>query len=88
MHAFPAVLPLRVGEEAIQYLGVEIALAFEIRIEAAVRESRACHDLCDRNGFKAVAIEQPSCAVDDLFLCFSAMSSGIWHPSPPVAATI
>jgi hypothetical protein len=45
MHALPATLPIRVGEETSQNLGIEIALAIEIAIESAVRETGGCHDL-------------------------------------------
>ena len=38
MHTFPAVFPVRVGEEARQNFGVEVALAFEVAVKSAVRE--------------------------------------------------
>ena len=65
MHALPAVLPLRIGEETVHDFGIQIALTAEIRIETAVRKSRARHDLSDGHALKTMAVEKLSCAVDD-----------------------
>jgi hypothetical protein len=35
-YSLPTIFPMRISEEAIQHFGVEIALAFEIRVEATV----------------------------------------------------
>ena len=42
--AFPSALPIRIGEEAPQYLRIEIALAFEVGVECAPGQSRLPHD--------------------------------------------
>jgi len=56
-------VPLRVGEEAPQYRGIQIAIAFEIAIEPDVRQARTGHDLVERDTLKIMPIEQPACAV-------------------------
>jgi hypothetical protein len=57
MHPFPAAFPLRVGEKASEYFGIQIALALEITVESAVRKSYTSHDLVERNTLKTMAIE-------------------------------
>jgi len=81
-HAFPATLPVWVGEEASENFGVEIALAAEIAVEAAVGEAGAGHDLLDGDAFKTVAIEEPARAVNYGFLDLGAVSNGIRHKAP------
>ena len=70
VHSFPAVFPVGIGEEATEYLGVQIALAFEIAVKAAVGEARASHDLLDRNTLEAMAIELSPCTINDLSFHF------------------
>jgi hypothetical protein len=70
VHTFPAVLPIGIGEEAPQDFCVQIALAFEIAVEAAVGQACASHDLLDRNILEPVAIELSSCTIDDLSFHF------------------
>src|ERR1700733_12053171 len=79
MHAFPTVLPLRIGEKAIQNFGIQIALTLEIGVKAAVRQPDTGHDLSDGHIFESIAIEQTTCAGDDSLLGFKAMAGGIWH---------
>jgi hypothetical protein len=57
MHPFPATLPVRVGEEASQDFGVEIAFTSEITIESAMREVGALHNLANGNIVEAMAVE-------------------------------
>ena len=57
MYTLPTILPVRVGEEASQDLGVKIAFAFEIAIEAAVRQICALHNLADGDVVETMAIE-------------------------------
>src|SRR5580692_10826755 len=79
-----AVAPVRVtsvGKEASQHLGIEVALALEVAIEAPAGQSGAFHDLVERDFFKAVAVKETACAGDDLFLHFCAVTDGIRHGS-------
>jgi hypothetical protein len=78
-HAFPAALPIRIGEEAAENFGVEIGLALEIAVKAAVRQARASHDLAYGDIIKAAAIEKPSGVLNNLAFYFSAMTGGIRH---------
>src|SRR5260370_17869475 len=78
-HAFPATLPFRVGEEAIQHFGVEIALAIEITVETAMGQSRSGHNLLDGDTLKAVAIEELARAFNDGFLDYRAMTRRVRH---------
>jgi hypothetical protein len=57
MHTFPATFPLRVGEEAPYYLGIKVALAFEIAIKSTVRKTDTGHNLVERDTLKAMAIK-------------------------------
>src|SRR5438132_11489376 len=79
MHTLPTALPLWVGEKASQNSSIQIALAFEITIEPAVRQARTGHDLAQRYALKAILIKQLACAVDDPSLYCRAMTSGIRH---------
>src|SRR6266849_2760926 len=79
MHTLPAALPFRIGEEASQNFGIEIAFTFEIAIEAAVCETRTGHDLLKRDIFESVSIEQFSRTLNDVFSYFLAVAGGIWH---------
>src|SRR5712672_37492 len=79
VHALPAVLPFRVGEEASQHFGVEVTFAFEIAVETAVGETGAGHDLLNRNILETVAIEKLSRALNDVFSHFCAVAGGIGH---------
>ena len=79
LHALPATFPVGVGEEAGEDFGVEIALAMEITIEAAVREAGASHDLLDGDTLKAMAIEKFASAVDDGLLDGRAVSKRVRH---------
>src|SRR5437868_15387800 len=79
VHALPAVLPFRIGEEASQHFGVEVALAFEIAVETAVGETCAGHDLLNRNILEAVAIEKLSRALNDVFSHFCAVAGWVGH---------
>jgi len=58
-------------------LGVEIAFAFEIAVEAAAGEARTGHDLLERDTLKAMAIEELAGAVNDVFLDCGAVTSGV-----------
>ena len=53
MDAFPATLPIRIGEEASQDLHVEIALAFEVAVESAMEECMV-NAFFDASTFKQV----------------------------------
>jgi hypothetical protein len=86
VHSLPAVFPFRVSKKAIQHLGIEIALTFEVGIEATVREPRTRHDLSDRYIFETMAIEQSTGAVDDPLPLLCTMTSGIRHRFPPELA--
>src|SRR5258708_6227015 len=79
MHAFPAPLPFRIGEEASQNFRVEVALAFKIAIESAVREAGPGHNLLKRDVFESISIEKPPRALNDVFSYFRAVACGIGH---------
>src|SRR5690242_10955665 len=79
MHSFPAAFPFRIGEEAPQHLGIQIALTLEVTIESAVRQAGAGHDLLQRNALKAIPVKQLACTVDDVFLDRRAMTSRVGH---------
>jgi hypothetical protein len=57
VYAFPAILPLGIGKEAAQDLGIEIAFAAEITVEAARRKAGTGHDLSERNILETVPIK-------------------------------
>jgi hypothetical protein len=57
MHTLPAAIPFWVGEEAFQHLGVQIAFAREVPIEAAMGETSVGHDLLDRDAIKSKSVE-------------------------------
>ena len=78
-HAFPAAFPIRVGEKAVENLGVKVALAVEIAVKTAVSEAGAGHDLVDGDTFKAMAIEKFAGALDDVFLDGRPMGNGVRH---------
>jgi hypothetical protein len=52
-----AALPVRIREETPQNFRGQIAFTLEIIIEAAVRQSRASHDLVQQDIIKATAIK-------------------------------
>ena len=79
--AFPAALPIWIGEEAPQYLRVQLALALEIAVEASVCEARPGHDLSDGDIIKAVAIEEPARALNDFPFYLGTVASGVGHKS-------
>src|SRR5712691_7023658 len=81
-HAFPATLPFGIGEKAVEHLGIEIAFAIEIAVEAAVGQARAGHNLVDGDTLKAVAIEELARAFNDGFLDYRAMARRIRHGAP------
>lgn len=56
-HAFPATFPFRISEQTAQDFGIQLAFAFEVAVEATVREAGAGHNLADGNIVKAVPIE-------------------------------
>src|SRR5258706_11100552 len=78
-HAPPTVLPLGVGEKAVQDFGIQVALALKIAVEPAVGEASVSHDLCDRNIFKTTPVEKPAGTVDDQALGFDAVAGGVGH---------
>jgi hypothetical protein len=77
MYALPAVIPFRVGEEALQHFGVEIALARKVFVETAMGEAGAAHDLLDRYAIESEAVEQLSGALDDSGPGFRAVIRGV-----------
>jgi hypothetical protein len=79
VHALPAALPFRVGEEASQHFGVQITLAFEIAVETAVGQTGAGHDLLNRNILEAMAIEKLPRALNDVFSYFCAVAGWVGH---------
>jgi hypothetical protein len=46
-------------------LGVQIALRREVTIKASAREPGFGHDIVNRHGVEAVAVEQPAGALKD-----------------------
>lgn len=46
-------------------LGIKLAFALKITVEAASRQARSGHDIIDRDGTVTVAIKQLYCALDD-----------------------
>lgn len=64
---------------ANHHFRIQIRLAFEIGVKAAVSQFCPRHDLSDGCAFESMAIEQPSCAVDDPFPGLLAMYGGIRH---------
>src|SRR5262249_23166107 len=80
--ALPAVLPFGIGEEAGHHLRVEVALALEVGVEAAVREPGSGHDPRDRDALEAEAVEEAARAVDDASLHFGVAGGGVGHGAP------
>src|SRR5258707_15379323 len=78
-NSFPAAFPIRIGEEASQYLGVEIALAVEVAVESAAGQPRVGHDGIDRDTFESLSIEQAAGAFDDSPANPLAMTGWIGH---------
>src|SRR6516225_446284 len=62
---FPAAVPARIGEEALQRLGIEIALAGEVPVEAAMGQAGFRHDPPDRHAVETVPVEQSAGRADD-----------------------
>jgi hypothetical protein len=79
VHAFPAIFPFGVGEEATEDFGVEIAFTMEIAVEAAVGEAGSGHNLSDRDILKTVAIEELAGAFDDILFHRRAVASWVGH---------
>jgi len=77
--AFPTTFPIGASEEAGEDLGVEIALAFEIAVEAAAGQARAGHDLLNGDTLETMAIEKLAGAIDDGFLYDCAVTDGLGH---------
>src|SRR5580693_1926699 len=77
--ALPAVLPFRIGEEAAEDLYVEITLAGEVAVKAAVGQSGAGHNLLEGDTVKSVAIEEAPRALHDFLSDFVAVSCRIRH---------
>src|SRR5690348_12982023 len=73
MDAFPAVVPVRIGKEALQHLRVQIALAREVSVKSAVGETRVGHDLLNRDAIKPKPVEQLSSTQNDSGPGFPAM---------------
>src|SRR5579872_473531 len=80
--SFPATFPFRVRKEAAQDLDVQIALALEITVKAAVRQPGSGHNLVERNAVKSVAVEEPPRALHNLLSHLVAVSCRIWHFVP------
>jgi hypothetical protein len=57
MYPFPAILPVGVGEKASQDFGIEIAFAFEITVESAVRQVGDFYNLANGDIVEAKAVE-------------------------------
>jgi hypothetical protein len=74
LDALPAAFPFWIGEEAAEHLGVQIAFTFEIAVEATMRQAGPSHDLVNGDAFKAVAIEELACTLNDLFLYCRTMT--------------
>src|SRR6516165_5397774 len=79
INAFPAAPPIRISEEASQYLRIKIALAFEVGVEGAPGQSRLRHDGIYRDTFKSVSIKQPAGTLDNSAPNLVAMTRGIRH---------
>src|SRR5260370_41579632 len=77
MHIFPAVFPVRVGKEARQYFGIEVALAIEVAIKPAVRQAGSGHDLMERNSLKSIAVEKLASAINDYSLYGGAVTNWV-----------
>jgi len=82
LYPLPAVLPFRVGKKAIQRFDIKIALAFEVVVESAARQTRARHDLVKGYLLKAMAVKKPACALNDPAPDFNAVSFRIGHGIP------
>jgi hypothetical protein len=79
VNPLPAILPIGISEETAQDFSVEITLAFEIAVKAAMGQTRARHDLLYRHVLKTVAIKQPARAINDVSFHFRAMTGRIGH---------
>jgi hypothetical protein len=87
LYALPFSVPFRVCEETFQHLRVEVALAGEVTVEAAVRETGIIHDLLDRDALESESVEQFARAGDDpgaRFFTFDDISH-IGSPSDRIA---
>src|SRR5436190_1174885 len=69
------------AQEVANGLRIDLVLAAEMAIEAAVRQARARHDLLDRNLGEPLAVEQPSGAFEDPFPRILLALLGIGHLS-------
>src|SRR5258708_32705979 len=74
---FPSTLPIRIGKEAAQHLGIEIALAVEVAVESAAGQPRVGHDGIDRDAFESASIEQAARALHDSLANALAMAGWI-----------
>src|SRR5215475_4618682 len=79
LDAVPVAGPGRIGEEALQGFGVEIALAAEVAVEAAVRQSGFGHDPADRDALEAEPVEQPAGGADDRLARRSTAGGRVRH---------
>jgi hypothetical protein len=57
MYSFSAILPVGVGEKASQDFGIDIAFAFEITVESAVRQVGTFHNLANGDIVEPIAVE-------------------------------
>src|SRR5215469_1753435 len=83
MHAFPAILPLRLRKKAPEHFAVQRALAPEIAVKPAMRQPRAFHDLADGNSVEPISIEQSSRAFHDLLPHRRPVARRISHKKSP-----
>src|SRR5689334_11858352 len=79
LDAVPMTGPGRIGEEALQGLGVEIALAAEVPVEAATRQSGFGHDPVDRDALEPEPIEQAAGGADDRFARLGKVVGRVGH---------
>src|SRR2546430_219849 len=79
LYPLPGAVPARIRKEALHGFGVEVALAFEVPVKAAMRQAGFRHDLVDRHAIETEPIEQPAGNADDRRLGRSAVARRVRH---------
>jgi len=76
------------AHKAAYRLGIELALALKITVEATSRHPGASHDVVDRGGGETVAVKQLQCAVDDALPNLFPVMGLTGHPQPRTDAEL
>jgi hypothetical protein len=78
------ILDRLLAQDRRDRIGVEVALAVEIGVKAPAREPGIRHDVVDRHGVEAMAIEQSAGALDDLLTDPLTVLGRKRHRFPPL----